>query len=170
MNDEPYPIPTYLEVVSELKWNSTEDRATLEKILQTFVAGKIVEDKRSDGTYLVIRNNSSDCLQLLGDWIRSARLLDTVRKRLFRSIVGNLTAVYFNRQAAAMERLSLVDVEDDPPLGAIVVQIVSDGLLHVIDTLTPKTYRGKELTEAEWVRVRQKEYRLKKRKENQANQ
>ena len=169
MIDEPYPDPTYHEVVCELKWNPTENRETLEKIILSFVMGDIVEDIRSDGTYLVVRNNTSESLQLIGDWIRSAKLLDTIRKRLFKSIVGNLTAIYFNRQAAAMQRLSLVDVEDDPPLGAIVVQIVSDGLAQVIDTLTPKTYRGRELTEKEWERVRQKEYRLKKKKAAERN-
>ena len=52
---------------------------------------------------------------------------------LMKSSIGNITAIYFNKQAAAMGKLSLVDLNDNPPLGSISYQIVSDNLEFVIN-------------------------------------
>lgn len=157
--------PTYVEIVCEARLNSTETQETIENILRKFLPGKVSEDKRFDGTYLVVRASGLDQLQIFGDWVRELRLLDTVRERLIRSISGNITALYFNRQAAAMDRLALVDLNDAPPLGPVVLQIVSDSLMFVADKVTPKTWKGKELSEAEWHRLQQRQERIREQKQ-----
>ncbi|MCH8908829.1 MAG: hypothetical protein IH840_17220 [Candidatus Heimdallarchaeota archaeon] len=157
---------TYLEVVCELKWNPTEKKETLEGILDNFLDATTIEDQRFEGIYLVRRGSDLDSLQLIADWIRDMKQLDTIRKRLLKSINGNITALYFNRQAAAMNRISLVDVDDNPPLGAVAFQIVSDDLESIIDQLAPRTFKGKELSrqELEQMRAKKKEAMLKSKK------
>jgi predicted RNA binding protein with dsRBD fold (UPF0201 family) len=166
MNDEVKSKYTYLEVVVEAKLNPTERKETISKILNYFVKGEVFVDERFDGKYLVIRSSGNESLQIFGDWIRQARQLDTIRKRLFKSITGNITALYFNRQAAAMGRIALVDIEDSPPLGSIALQIISDSLEHVIDEIAPKTHNGRELTEQEWKNLQQRKEAEKIRKRN----
>ncbi|MHA2501603.1 MAG: hypothetical protein ACXAE3_01840 [Candidatus Kariarchaeaceae archaeon] len=165
---EPEIEPTYIELVVEARLNSTELKKTIETLLKRFLSGDVQEDQRSDGTYLLIRQSGMAGLQLLGDWIRDQQVIDTVRKRLFGSIVNNITALYFNRQAAAMGRLALLDVEDKPPNGPIIFQIVSDGLHSVIRTVAPRTYKGRVVTEEEWVQI-QEARREKKRKKDRSN-
>ncbi|MHA2169609.1 MAG: hypothetical protein ACXAB7_06915 [Candidatus Kariarchaeaceae archaeon] len=146
--------PTYVEVVCEARVNATEKNETIEELLRLFIEGDVMIDKRFDGTFLVIRNSNEDALQIFGELVRQNRLLDTIRKRLIKSITGNVTALYFNRQAAAMGRLSLIDINDNPPLGPIALQIVSDGLQSIINQVAPSTYEGSEISTAEWEKIR----------------
>ena len=145
ISPDPSP-PTYLEIIVEAKCNPTETKNTIQKILNKFLDGPIIEDERSDGFFLVKRASNISSLQLIGDWIREQKLLDTVRSRLFRSILNNITAIYFNKQAAMMNKLSLIDFDDKPPNGPISFQLVSDNLNYVIDILSPKTFKGKEIS------------------------
>jgi len=157
--------PSYIEIVCETKLNPTESRSRLVEILNSFLEGEVTDDKRFDNTYLVVRNSGWDALSTLSDWIRRSRLLDTVRRRFLKSSIGNLSAVYFNKQAAAMGKLSLVDIDDDPPLGSISYQIISDNLEYVVNKFTPKTYEGRELSEEEWELVKyRKQKRIEKKK------
>jgi len=136
-------LPSYLEVICEMRWNNTEKRETLEEILSRFLEGDVILDERIDGKYLLIRNSSRQALQLFGDWVREMRILDTVRSRLIKSTIGEITALYFNRQAAARGKLALLDLDDGTPLGPINLQIVSDALDIIIDEVAPKTYQGR---------------------------
>ena len=156
---------TYIEVVLEARLNSTEKEDTIAKILHRFMEGDVFVDDRFEGKFLVIRNSSFDALQLFGDWVREQRQLDTIRDRLIRSIQDNITALYFNRQAAAMDRLSLIDVNDNPPNGPIILQIISDGLMEIIDIVAPKTYKGSVISHEKWEHIKQQKEREKKRKD-----
>lgn len=168
---------TYLEVFCEARLNRTENREILERILKKFLVGEVFDDIRFDGHYLVIRNTSENALQLFGDWVREARLLDTIRSKFYSSISNNITAIYFNRQAAFMNHLALVDLDDNPPLGAIALQIVSDNLEEILNNVTPRTYKGKIITESQWEAIKIKEQKKKeqikirqdKRKRRDAN-
>lgn len=168
-NEEDDNEPTYVEVVAEARWNVTEKRETIEDILNRIVEGDVFLDDRFDGRYLVVRNSSMDALQLLGDWIREQQQIDTVRERLFRSTVNNLTALYFNRQAAAMGRIALVDINDEPPNGPVIFQLVSDGLNHVINKLTPRTYRGRIVSDEEWAEIQERKRKRREKKKHNWN-
>ena len=166
--DEDIPF-TYLHVVCEAKLHPSEDRSKVEEILYKFLSGTIETDERFDGTYLLIKTEGTEALQLLHEWVAMQRIIDTVRSRFYNSITGNVTAAYFNRQAAYMNHLSLIDLEDGTPLGPISFQLVSDNLLQIIDIVTPRTYDGKIMTEEEkakhFARIERK--RELKRKEKQ---
>lgn len=162
--------PTYIEIVCEARLNPTENRETIEEILNSFLSGEIILDERFDSKYLLIRNSNWEALEMLSDWIRHSRLLDTIRRRLLKSSIGNITALYFNRQAAAMGKLSIIDVDDNPPLGSITYQIVSDGLEYLINKFTPKTHEGKEISDDEWETInRRRMIQMEKKKESRSN-
>ena len=149
--------PTYVEIVCEARLNPTEKEETIRKILEEFVIAKIILDKRYDSIYLVSRSSTIGSLAIFGEWVKQQRIIDTVRARLIRSITGNMTALYFNRQAATMGRLSLIDFEDNPPNGPIILQIISDGLPYIINKLIPRTWKGKELSLEEWEKLQNRQ-------------
>lgn len=137
-----------IELVVETKVNVTEQPERIEAILHRFIEGEVKKDLRFDGEYFYIRSSSDSSIEYLMEWIRDLYLLDTVRRRLLRNQEGSLTSLYFNKQAAAMGRMSLVDFEDNPPLGPILLQIIcssSEELERAIDKITPKTVNGKEV-------------------------
>ncbi len=162
---DPEETFSYVDIVCEAKLNPTEKRETIEELLKKFLSGDVVEDIRSDGTYLLIRGNDISDLLVLYEWSYELKLMDTVRTRLIKSILGNITALYFNRQAVAMDKLALVDVDDSPPLGSIVIQIISDNLMAVINQIAPKTYDGKILSEEQILKREQKRAMRKYKKE-----
>ncbi len=51
ISPDPSP-PTYLEIIVEAKCNPTETKNTIQKILNKFLDGPIIEDHRSDGFFL----------------------------------------------------------------------------------------------------------------------
>ncbi len=140
---------SYVEVVCEARVNSTEKEETIVNILNKFVEGNPFVDNRFDGKYLVVRSSGDRPLQLFGDWVRQAKQLVIVRKKMLRSIVGNVTALYFNRQAAAKGKIAIVDINDNPPLGSIALQVISDNLQAIVDLVAPRTFKARELTSEE---------------------
>ncbi|MHA2404902.1 MAG: hypothetical protein ACXADH_18050, partial [Candidatus Kariarchaeaceae archaeon] len=61
----------------------------------------------------------------------------------------------------------LIDVNDNPPLGPIALQIVSDGLQSIINQVAPSTYEGSEISTAEWDKIRKtKEKNVAKKKKS----
>lgn len=168
INDIPF---TYIHVVCEAKLHPTEDRSKVEDILYKFLSGTIETDERFDGTYLLIKTEGTEALQLIHEWVSIQKIIDTVRSRFYNSITGNVTAAYFNRQAAYMNHLSLIDLEDGTPMGPISFQLISDNLLEILDIVTPRTYDGKIMTAEEkakhFARIEKK--KELKRKEKQRN-
>ncbi len=158
-------------ITCELKMNPTEDEQKLRKLMAQIVVGDPTLDKRFDGEYLVILTNNR--LDIMGffELIREQRLLDTVRTQMFKNMeYGSMTSLYFNKQALHMGRLSIVDFEDNPPLGAVLLQFVSEEgekLEEFIDWLAPQTYKGKELTEEEWKEVKRREALIREKKKKE---
>lgn len=148
-------------ITCEAKLNETEDEEKLRKLMSFLVNGMIKKETRSDGEYLTIITDEEGALANFYEAIRAQRLLDTIRTRMIRNKeYESMTSLYFNRQALWNGRLSLVDFEDDPPLGPVLLQIVAgegEEIDQIIDRLAPKTYKGRELSEEEWQEVKRKE-------------
>ncbi len=140
-----------LNIVCELRANPTEDEEVLRTVLKKFVPGEIKEDLRSTGKYFYLMTEGIDALTFFSDWVRNQSLLDTVRNRFLRNVENEtLTTVYFNRNAAVLDRLILLDFEDDPPLGPVMLQIIASDpteLMKAIDRITPSTIEGEEMTD-----------------------
>ncbi len=148
-------------ITCEARLNETENEEKVRKLLSFLVNGEIKKEERSDGTYLIILTTDEDSLGNFYETIRTQRLLDTIRTRMLRNKeYEGMTSLYFNRQALWGGKLSLVDFEDNPPLGPVLLQIVAgenENINEIIDKIAPQTYKGKELTEEEWKEVKRKE-------------
>lgn len=140
-----------INVVCEMRVNSTEDPDILRSVMNKFVPGEIREDQRSTGKFFYLLTEGLDTLGYFSDWVRNQSLLDTVRNRFLRNIENEtLTTIYFNRNAAVLDKLILLDYEDDPPLGPISVQIIASDateLMEAIDEITPSTIEGEVMSD-----------------------
>ena len=150
MSTIPFHVPDLTaDIVIEVEFHETEDLEKIQKAVSTIATLQLVEDKRFDKTFLMGASSDLHVLQPLYEKVRVFGLLDTVRSRLRLSQIDNYTSIYFNKQAAFVGRLALLDVDDNPPLGAIMLSIVSDNLRDVINWLTPPTRDGKILSPRE---------------------
>ena len=127
-------------MIVELKVNPTEDREVLTNILSLFIKNKIKNDKRADGEYIYTQGKEKSNLLRIKNLLAENQLVDIAKKRLEKNTqYETLTSLYFNRQAASVGKVAIIDLEDNIPLGPILLQIVSkdkDGLMNIIKFLT----------------------------------
>ena len=82
--------------------------------------------------------NGPDSLKTLHELLRRQEILDTARKVMLRTLVGNTTAFQLSKQAALMGLVSFPPEEE--ALGSLHVQIT--GGEGVINWLAPETVNG----------------------------
>jgi len=70
------------------------------------------------------------------------RVLDTFRSRLVSNASGNETFLLLHKQALSVGRVSIVDSEEESPLGAVKVVLSANPLFSLIDWLSPETREG----------------------------
>jgi len=79
--------------------------------------------------------------------LRQDRILDTARKVMLSSMMGNRISLKLHKQSAYAGHVSFVTYDSESPLGPIRVVIVSDNLEKIVDWLAPKTSKGRPLWE-----------------------
>ena len=135
----------HIRIEAEIRPTESE-----EKVVQAIRRVFFVDDVRivniGDGNRLAVAE-SRDITPLLKvyELLRRQRILDTARSVFIRGSSGNVLSVKLNKQVAFQGIISFVDSDDESPLGAINLVVVSDKLREIIDWLAPRTAHGKPL-------------------------
>jgi predicted RNA binding protein with dsRBD fold (UPF0201 family) len=87
-------------------------------------------------TSILLRSDSSRCLQKLHDQLRDRHVRDAARRLMLASLEGKLLPLKLNRQAAAAGVLALCSNAVESPLGPLNLEIVTDAPERMIDWLT----------------------------------
>ena len=128
--------------------NPTEDIAIVSNaILNLFPESKINRKEMEIGIEMsILLKNRSD-LENLRQMIHDARIIDATRSRLQSNWNGINTLIRFDKQVANISRIRLLDdSEENPPLGAIEVQLDfndQNEFERFIQWFTPPTVDGK---------------------------
>ena len=128
--------------------NPTEDIVIVSNaILNLFPESKINRKEMKIGIEMsILLKNRSD-LENLRQMIHDTRIIDTTRSRLQNNWNGINTHIRFDKQVANISRIRLLDdSEENPPLGAIEVQLDFNGqneFERFIEWFTPPTVDGK---------------------------
>ncbi|MHA1909226.1 MAG: RNA-binding domain-containing protein [Candidatus Thorarchaeota archaeon] len=106
----------------------TEGFDHVKKAVSNLFANDLVERKEQDGALeLFLVSSKRDTLEELRLLIHDLRIIDAVRSRINSNWSGFETLIRFDKQAAYVEKLRLVDdSEENPPLGCIEVSIEFD--------------------------------------------
>lgn len=134
-----------VKIYVETAFNKTESYEKVCKAIKTlfFDAECKLE---TIGNYRVINAEleGKTNLSILYNSFRNQKVLDVARRMMFRGLLDNQFTLYFNKQAAYVEKIhfSLVD-EESRLLGPIKVTIASNNIEKVIDYLAPETADGK---------------------------
>ncbi len=103
--------------------------------------------------FVVAESRSISSLFKFYEKLRQERILDTARGLLLSSLRDNMLSFKLNKQVAYAGHVSFVTADDESPLGAISVTIISEKLREIVDWLTPKTSKGRPLWEREVPKV-----------------
>lgn len=128
--------------------NPTEDAEIIKKaLLNLFPESKADRREMKASMELNILLNDRNDLEILRQMIHDARIIDAVRLRLERNWNGINTLIRFDKQVACIPRIRVLDdSEENPPLGAIEIQLDFDDeseFEQFIHWFTPPTKDGK---------------------------
>jgi len=122
-----------LEVRLRAECNPTEDREQVVRSIQ-----RLFPDAEISGESVI--SGVSRSVDEFGEVLRRQRIRDAARAVMRRNMRGGSTSFRLNKQVAAVGKVSFS--EESHPLGDIDVEIVSDALESVIDSIAPNTRSG----------------------------
>lgn len=125
--------------------NPTENLQKVEKAILNLFSIKpenITIEKNDEFEKIIAVGEGQDVLKPFFDALRYDRIIDTARQVFRRNQVGNITSFYISKEAAFMKHINFTE-ENQEPLGAIFVTLISDNLDEIIRWLTPRTRNGR---------------------------
>ncbi|MFW9810443.1 MAG: RNA-binding domain-containing protein [Candidatus Thorarchaeota archaeon] len=128
----------------------TEDILRVKRALETIIGPQnITTEKNDEISELVFTSSKRETLNIVRHTIHDLRIIDTARKRLRSNWNGTSTQIYFDKQAAFIGKLRIIDDSTElPPLSAIEVSVVFKDKTQFDEFLlwfTPPTKNGRIL-------------------------
>lgn len=137
----------HIRIEAEIRPTESEKRV-VQAIKRVFFVDEVRIVKLGNGTKLAVAEaDEVTPLLKIYELLRRQRILDTARSVFLRNSSGSVLSVKLNKQVAYQGIVSFVDSDDESPLGAINLVVVSDKLREIIDWLAPRTAHGKPLWE-----------------------
>jgi len=137
----------HIRIEAEIRPTESEKRV-VQAIKRVFFVDEVRIVELGNGTKLAVAEaDEVTPLLKIYELLRRQRILDTARSVFLRNSSGSVLSVKLNKQVAYQGIVSFVDSDDESPLGAINLVVVSDKLREIIDWLAPRTAHGKPLWE-----------------------
>jgi len=136
-----------IRIEAEIRPTESEEKV-IKAIKNIFFVDNVRVVELGNGLKLaVVESDKITPLLKIYELLRKQRILDTARSVFIRNSSGNVMNIKLNKQVALQGLISFVDSDDESPLGAINVVVVSNKLKEIIDWLAPKTQHGRPLWE-----------------------
>jgi len=105
------------------------------------------DEKHGDITELVLTDTNQETLNLVRQTVHELRIIDAARKRLISNWNGTSTQIHFDKQAAFIGKLRIIDDSIAlPPLGTIEIVLIFKNeaqFEEFIQWFTPPTKDGR---------------------------
>jgi len=130
-----------VEIVAEATVNPTEDQRKVEKALAAVLRDYTMEKVNLGRETVLLRARAQklDSLVPLQALLIQDRIRDAARSVLYSGIAGKTLRFGVNKQVAYVDHISLVELNKEPPLGSIRVEITCDDPESVIDWIAPRS-------------------------------
>lgn len=137
-----------MDILVRCSVNPTEDTNKVERALENIIGPqKFILEDHGEITELVFSDSTQESLELVRQSVHEERIIDATRKRLLSNWNGTSTQIHFDKQAAFIGKMRVVDDSIGlPPLGTIEIGLVFDdetqfeGFVH---WFTPPTKNGR---------------------------
>ena len=135
-----------MEVLITCPVNPTEDVKKVGIAIENLL-GRTDFSTDDNQTEIVVTYTNRDSVSLVRQTIHETRIIDAVRKRLEANWNGTSASLHFDKQAAFVKKLRIIDDNQElPPLGSIEMVVVFDSeqeFEEFVDWFTPPTKDGK---------------------------
>ena len=137
-----------MEILVICPVNHTEDIKKVGKALENLLGkSNFVTIDSDDILEISISFKNRDAINIVRQAIHEKRIIDAARKRLRSNWNGTSTKIYFDKQAAFVKKLRIIDDDLElPPLGSIEVVFSFDSEIEYeefVNWFTPPTKDGK---------------------------
>ena len=138
-----------MEVLIICPVNPTEDINKVGEALENLLGRSDFTTINNDDNvlYLSATYTNRDAVNLVRQTIHETRIIDAARKRLRLNWNGTSTKIYFDKQAAFVRKLRIIDDNLElPPLGSIEMLLTFDSeqeFDEFVNWFTPPTKDGK---------------------------
>ena len=133
------PIGSLVEIKVEAPVNPSEDPEKVSDAI-TKVLMKCMPEFRY-GSRMIGKTTGPEALALIYEQVRSRSAMGVLRRMLLDNRAGQSTWFFLNKQAAAAGIASVIEEEQESPLGPIRVSINCEELDPLIDWLAPESRR-----------------------------
>ena len=137
-----------MDIIVTCPVNPTEDVLKVKKALEN-VAGlqTFISESHDEITELVLTNSKKESLNLVRQAVHENRIIDAARKRLLSNWNGTSTQIHFDKQAAFVGKLRIIDDSTElPALGTIEIGLIFNDETQFEEFLhwfTPPTKKGR---------------------------
>jgi predicted RNA binding protein with dsRBD fold (UPF0201 family) len=137
-----------MEILIVSPVNPTEDIAKVKKALENLLGKSDFTTIDNDDTVEISASYTNrDTINLVRQIIHETRIIDAARKRLQSNWNGTSTKIHFDKQAAFVKKLRIIDDGLElPPLGTIEIVLSFESELEFemfVSWFTPPTKDGK---------------------------
>jgi predicted RNA binding protein with dsRBD fold (UPF0201 family) len=134
-----------IELEIETPVYPTESREKVEKALKAIVDTEYTLSEKDDQNTLQGKAQGLQSVSKIYQRLRDQLIVESARKIMRRSIIGDTVVFYLHKQAAFMGKIHFCLPEAESPMGSIKVSIRSPNIEELVDWLSPKTVEGKPL-------------------------
>ena len=138
---------------------ATESRIKVEKCITNLLGylPEIEEIKTKKYTMLKSKDAKIESLQKFFNYIRQAKILDTVRRCAVLDFKNNDLIFNLHKQALYVNRISVITSDSYSPLGNLQIIINSKDSMGILEWIAPKTEEGFELRKTYFGEIFKKE-------------
>ena len=130
----------------DIPFYSTESREKLERCITNLLGylPPLTEVKARNYQVLKAEEIKIESLNAFFDYIRKAKILDTVRKCSYISKPEQELVFKFHKQGLYVNKIAIVTSDTSSPLGNLRLKIKSSDPLKILDWIAPETEEGFE--------------------------
>ncbi|MHA1942914.1 MAG: RNA-binding domain-containing protein [Candidatus Thorarchaeota archaeon] len=131
--------------------NPTEDVLKVKRALENIIGLQtFTSEKHDEISELVLTDLKQESLNLVRQTIHELRIIDAARKRLLSNWNDTSTQIHFDKQAAFVGKLKIIDDSIElPPLGTIEIGLIFENESQFEEFLhwfAPRTKKGRAIS------------------------
>lgn len=137
-----------MDILVRCPVNPTEDGFKVKRALENIIGLQtFTSENHGEATELSFTDSKQESLNLVRQTVHELRIIDAARKRLLSNWNGTSTQIHFDKQAAFVGKLRIIDDSNElPPLGTIEIGLIFEDESQFEEFLhwfTPPTKKGR---------------------------
>ncbi len=137
-----------MDILVRCPVHPTEDALKVKRALENIIGLQtFISENHGEVAEIVLTDSKQESLNLVRQMVHELRIINAARKRLLSNWNGTSTQIHFDKQAAFVGKLRIIDDSIDlPPLGTIEIGLIFQNETQFEEFLqwfSPPTKKGR---------------------------